>query len=101
MKKIIALLAIFAMVATPALAKPPWSAKEAPSKASAVEKVGDEIADSMADVLTGNTSTPKTKSSLPPGLAKKDKVPPGWQKGVKKEDSPIKQFFKKLFGSNA
>ena len=85
---------------------------------SAAQRVGDEIADSVADVLTGEegkkSKGTKTgdlppglakKGKVPPGLAKQDKIPPGWNKGEKKgwgeregeaDESPIKRFFKNL-----
>ncbi|GEM_PF-2654783 len=47
----------------------------------AAKKVGDEIVDSVAKELVGKeTVTTEVKpATLPPGLAKKGKVPPGWQ----------------------
>lgn len=81
------------------------------SKASATERVGNEVADAVADVLTGDDSgkAAPSKGAMPPGLAKKDKVPPGWSKGEKtgwdkasqEEESPIKRFFKNLFSKKS
>ena len=80
-----------------------WEAKS--KENNAVVRVGDEIADSLADVLTGEESSKSKKGNIPPGLAKKDKMPPGWEKGKKtgwskeesSEDSVIRKFFKNLF----
>ena len=111
MRKILSLLVVALFISTSVWAKPDWAAKKAPKKVSestAVERVGDEIADSVADILTGGDTKKPSNGNLPPGLAKKDKVPPGWAQGKKtgwgeKEDSdsPIKQFFKKLFSKQS
>ena len=118
MKKIALLLILAIAVTTPVFAKPNWKETGSnPGKTeSAAERVGNEIADGVADVLTGDTSSSKTTvthsksgSSLPPGLAKQGKVPPGHAKmghtevtTVKtKEDSPIKTFIKNLFGKDS
>jgi len=72
------------------------------SEPSATERVGDEIADSIADVLTGEEKVSQTivtkttvsgekglppglskKESLPAGLEKKDTTPEGWSEGQK------------------
>lgn len=54
---------------------------------SPVKKVGNEIANAVTDELVGKetvkTTTETTTTApmnLPPGLAKKGKVPPGWAK---------------------
>jgi hypothetical protein len=42
---------------------------------------GKQFSDKDADKLRGYyKSNPESRKQLPPGLAKKDKLPPGWQK---------------------
>lgn len=88
---------------------------------TAVEKVGDETANAVADALTGTSSITTTEAAkgVPPGLAKKGKMPPGlekkgktpegWSKGEKtgwdktetsttKNDSVIRGWVNKVFG---
>ena len=112
LRKLLVFLMIFSLIAAPLYAKPNKGkgASASSKKASAGERIGNEFADSVADVLTGedSKSTAKSKSKkVPPGLAKKGKTPPGWDKGKKtgwdkeekeKKDSPIKSFVKGLFG---
>lgn len=107
MKKLVAIMAIFVLAASPVFAAP--KAKDHPQQSNAGDRITNEAADAVADILTGEDSKKKTSTSkLPPGLAKKDKTPPGWDKGKKvgwdkkaepAEDSPIKKFFKNLFKS--
>ncbi len=110
MKKLIGLWIVFALMAAPAYAKPDKSHGLAKGQETAGDRVADEAADALADVLTGkdDKKVEKTTSTLPPGLDKKDKTPAGWEKGKKEgwekknegqEDSPIKKFFKSLFGT--
>jgi hypothetical protein len=106
LKKMTVLMLLFVCVfSASAMAKP-----QKESKPSATERVGDEVADAVADVLTGDDSgkAAPSKGVVPPGLAKKDKVPPGWSKGEKtgwdkasQEESPIKRFFKNLFSKKS
>ena len=106
MKRIVAMLTILFLAASPVFAAP--KDKGPSQKASAGDRIANETADAVADVLTGKDSTKKTTTGqMPPGLAKKGKTPPGWEKGKKTgwekevpaEDSPIKKFFKNLFKS--
>jgi len=107
MKKLVAIMAIFVLAASPVFAAP--KAKDHPQQSNAGNRITNEAADAVADILTGEDSKKKTSTSkLPPGLAKKDKTPAGWEKGKKTgwdkneapvEDSPIKKFFKNLFKS--
>jgi len=74
-------------------------------------KVANEIADAVTRPLTGEAAKPSGSGSMPPGLAKKDKTPPGWSKGEKtgwnKEedkghrDSLIDKVVKTLFGGGS
>ncbi len=107
MKKLVAMMAIFVLAASPVFAAP--KAKDHPQQSDAGDRITNEAADAVADILTGEDGKKKTSTShLPPGLAKKGKTPPGWDKGKKvgwdkegapAEDSPIKKFFKNLFKS--
>ena len=105
MKRMMAILTILVLAASPVFAAP--KDKGPSQKADAGDRIANEAADAVADVLTGK-DTKKTKTGqMPPGLAKKGKTPPGWEKGKKTgwekevpaEDSPIKKFFKNLFKS--
>ena len=103
---------VLSVWALPVSAAPKEGKAPGKARASEAETAGDRIAnetaDAVADVLTGEKAKAEpSKGSLPPGLAKKDKTPPGWDKGKKtgwdkeeaaKEDSPIKKFIKGLFG---
>jgi len=77
------------------------------NKSDPVGRVANEAADTVADVLTGKETgnTPPGQGTMPPGLAKQGKTPPGWDKGNKvgwnktTTDSPIKRWIKKwVFG---
>jgi hypothetical protein len=98
------------VAALPAFAKQGGNqAAKAAEKASDSSKAGDKMANEIADAMTrplaGETTASKS-GSLPPGLAKKDKVPPGWSMGEKTgwskenehKDSFIDKVFKTLFG---
>ena len=111
MKKIIGLfLALFLMSPYAFAGKPDKMPHQGKTETSAAERVGNETADAIADVLTGKDTkkTTTTTGAMPPGLAKKGKTPPGWDKGkktgwtktevVKEEgESPIHKFIKGLF----
>ena len=127
MKKMLVLVLIVCFFAASAYAKPPHAVKNtAPAattaKPTAAERIGDEAADTVVDILVGEdepktTKTTKTVTSskakgTPPGLAKKGKTPPGWSKGNKKgwsetkveevevtekKESPVRRFIKGLF----
>ena len=110
------LVMVSAMLLIPADAyakKGKGASKSVHNEPSAGERIANETADAVADVLTGEDSSRTTVSKskgTPPGLAKKGKTPPGWEKGKKtgwdkedsgtKSESPIKQFVKGLFGTN-
>lgn len=107
--------AAFLCTANYAYAKPgKGEGKGSTEKETAGERIANETADAVADVLTGEDSNKSTGGGTPPGLGKKDKTPPGlekqdkvpagWDKGKKegwdkeaKQDSPIKTFIKGLF----
>lgn len=114
LRSVVAIFAIVCFLAVPAYAKPKGQGAQE-QKQSAGERIGNETADAVADVLTGEdskkTSSVKTKKGTPPGLSKKGKVPPGWNKGKKtgwektegedsgtKSESPIRQIVRKMFG---
>ena len=71
-------------------------------------KVANEIADAITQPLSGESAKTSGSGSMPPGLAKKDKTPPGWNKGEKTgwnkdeskghQDSVIDKVVKTLFG---
>ena len=85
------------------------------SQGGAVQKIKNEVANAVTDELVGKetvttTTTTKTEPgsvSLPPGLAKKGKVPPGWAKKMEgqevttttteKEPSLIQKWVKAIF----
>lgn len=106
MKRAVAILMVWVLAAPPVFAAP--KDKAVGQKADAGDRIANEAADAVADILTGEDGKKTSTSKLPPGLAKKDKTPPGWDKGKKvgwdkkaepAEDSPIKKFFKNLFKS--
>ncbi len=112
MKKIIGLFLAFSLMSPCAFAgKPDKVSHQDKNDSTAAERVGNEAADAIADVLTGKETkktTTTTTGAMPPGLAKKGKTPPGWDKGkktgwsktteVKEEgESPIHKFIKGLF----
>lgn len=115
LKKIMVLIMVMCLACASADAKPKSvNVKSENAKPTASERIGNEAADAVADILTGSSSTEKTvtktkSKGTPPGLAKKGKTPPGWSKGKKtgwgdkevtveeKKDSPIRSFVKKLF----
>ena len=117
MKKITVLLIALGFLSTYAFAAPKEGKGPAQGKSedAATERVGNEIADTVADVLTGKEKkTTTTTGAMPPGLAKKGKTPPGlegktppgWGKGKKKgwtekttteSESPLRRFIKNLF----
>ena len=106
--KIFMALIMVISLALSAQAKPKKDTGSAKSK-SAGERITDHTADAVADVLTGEDSSPDKKTKkVPPGHAKKGTTPHGWSQGEKtgwdkeesgtKTDSPIKQMVRKLFG---
>ncbi|HXV18765.1 MAG TPA: hypothetical protein VD883_01675 [Candidatus Omnitrophota bacterium] len=109
MKKITAVLMLLILAASPVWAAPKDKDKGQSHKADAADRIGNETADALADVLTGeNSKKPEKTGTMPPGLAKKDKTPAGWEKGNKEgwekkqpegEESPIRKFFRNLFQS--
>ena len=74
---------------------------------SAAKKVSDEVVGAVTDQLVGKetvTTTEIEPATLPPGLAKKGKVPPGWakkkskvKKVVEKEPSLIEKWAERIF----
>lgn len=111
MRKLIAIVIVLCLFAAPAYARSAKAAaagggKATVQKATPGERIANETAEAVADVLTGKDSSKKEGSgSLPPGLAKKDKTPPGWDKGKKEgwdkeghKDSPIEVIVKSIFG---
>jgi len=83
-------------------------AQDAASQSSAGDKVANELADAITQPLSGEETSAKGEKSMPPGLAKKDKTPPGWDKGKKTgwdkskeqghQDSVIDKAVKAVFG---
>ncbi|MBD3296042.1 MAG: hypothetical protein GF392_01585 [Candidatus Omnitrophica bacterium] len=118
MKKIVTVSLIITFCALGAYAAPGGKGRgTVVEKKSAADRIGDEVADSTADILTGeddDSSPRRSPKGMPPGLEKKGKTPPGWSRGKKKgwekkggpetsgtkTDSPIKQFMKKLLGQD-
>lgn len=114
MKGIVAMVAVLALIACPVYAGQEGKGKGCTEKHGQAETAGDKIAnetaDAVANVLTGEESKPQpSDKGMPPGLAKKDKTPPGWDEGKKTgwnkgetafqhKDSPIDKFIKGLFG---
>lgn len=112
MRHLISALILVSFLAIPVYAGPKagkGSDKNAAADSqNAGDRIANETADAVADVLTGEDAKPQpAKGTMPPGLAKKDKTPPGWDKGNKTgwdkeapppEDSPIKKFIKSVFG---
>lgn len=104
--KIFVFLLMLSIISAPVFAKAktdtPAASKNEPSN---IQKVANATTDAVVDVITGEDD--KSSKSLPPGLAKKDKTPPGWDKGEKtgwdkeasgtKSESPLKQFIRALF----
>ena len=104
-KSIMGLTVLLSFVSVPSFAGPK-AAQEGPKEVNASGRIANETMDAIADVLTGKESKAETTKSLPPGLAKKGKTPPGWDKGrktgwkteaKKEEESPIKKFVKSVF----
>jgi hypothetical protein len=55
--------------------------QDSPSAAAHAPGKDKSFSDEDADTLRGYyRSNPEARKQLPPGLAKKDKLPPGWQK---------------------
>lgn len=95
-KAAIVLAIVLGMAALPAMAKQEGkavgkvvskavdkNAGKADTKADAGDKLTNEIVDAVTRPLTGAESKGSGASSMPPGLEKKDKTPPGWSKGKK------------------
>jgi len=106
-RRIVVFSLILLLTTSQSYSKPAWKDQPYSKGGSAGSRIANEAGDAIADILTGEDSNYRHKSNkLPPGLAKKGKTPPGWSKGKKtgwdkeKKDSPIKSFFKGLFGQS-
>ncbi len=96
MEKRWVLVLVLSLIVSPLWADPPGRVSK--KTVSAGDRIADEAAEAVAEVLTGEKSA-KPAKNLPPGLAKKGKVPPGhaMKQQAEKKESPIKTFIKGLF----
>lgn len=107
MMRLSMIMAAFFIMASLVYADPPDFSKgkgavgKGVGKNSPTGRVANEAADAVADVLTGTDNLPPGQGTMPPGLAKQGKTPPGWDKGNKvgwdktTTDSPIKRWVKR------